>query len=415
MVKYLQLHDVSKKQVAPVLCDYVFWVLKEAEARGLQKLYFLARDGYLLKQIAEIICREKKMEITCKYLYCSRASLRMPSYHIIDREEVYDLLFVGGYHVSLKSIFDRAKVPQPERELILQECNFPDTVDLDRELSHLEIQRIRCNFEKSQRFYQIVMQNSKYVYPNTIAYFHQEGLFDQDVVGIVDSGWTGSMQRSLRHLLESDGFRGVIIGFYFGMYAKPKDTKDGEYLCWYFSNDKNKLNKILFCNNLFECFLSAPHGMTLFYRMEKTKVVPVFAPAIDGEAMAQVKEQIDGILEGAALYVKHACQSRKKSEVILHKLMACPTKDVSKIYGKFLFCDDITESYQMSLTGTSQEKELNQYILPNRIVQKFFKKSKSYAELYWPYGTIAQIKNPIKKAWYWINFFICQCLKYTVR
>lgn len=415
MMERSKLYDLSKDQVAPILCDYVYWVLNEAEANGIETLYFLSRDGYILKQIAEIICHQKKIGISCKYLYCSRASLRMPSYHIIDKVEVYDLLFVGGYHVSLKSILDRAKIPKAEWEIVLQECGYPASVNLERERSYFEIQNDRRNFEKSKRFYEIVMKNSKYAYPDTIAYFRQEGLLDQTTVGIVDSGWSGSMQRSLRQLLESAGFHGKIIGFYFGMYVQPKDIKDGEYLCWYFSKKKNKLNKILFCNNLFECFLSAPHGMTLSYRSCGAKVKPVFAPEATEKAMEQVKEQIDGILDGTTTYVNRVSTSQKRSKNILRKLMARPTQEVSQVYGRFLFCDDITESYQFALVNQLEKKALRQYVLPVRIMQKIFCKKKSFVELYWPYGMVAQVENPLARGWYWLNLFLWQWLKYTVR
>lgn len=414
MMEQSKLYDLSKNQVAPILCDYVYWVLKCAKVKGIQTLYFLARDGYVLREIAEIICKEKEINIECKYLYCSRASLRMPSYHIIDKEEVYDLLFAGGYHVTLKSIFDRAKIPKSEWKIILQESGYPVSIDLHRERSYLEIQNDRHNFEKSNRFYQIVIQNSKYAYPDTIAYFRQEGLFRQNIVGIVDSGWTGSMQRSLRQLLESAGFQGKITGFYFGMYVEPKDSKDGEYLCWYFSKKKNKLNKILFCNNLFECFLSAPHGMTLAYQRCGLKSDPVLAPPLSEKEINLVKTQILGILDGAKRNIHSLDASCKKSEVILRKLMAFPDQTTSQIYGEFLFCDDITESYQLVLVDRSQIQILKQYILPIRIACKFIRKEKPFTELYWPFGMVAQIKNPLLRGWYRFNLILWQWLKYTL-
>ena len=413
-MEHSKLYDLSKNQVAPILCDYVYWVLKCAEVRGIQTLYFLARDGYVLKQIAEIICKEKKIKIICKYLYCSRASLRMPSYHIIDKAEAYDLLFLGGYHVSLKSILDRAEIPQAERNIILQECGFPLSIDLNQERSYSEIQNYRHNFEKSNHFYQIVIQNSKQAYPETIAYFSQEGLFHQDTIGIVDSGWTGSMQRSLRQLLQSAGYQGKITGFYFGMYQEPKSSEDGEYLCWYFSSGKNRWNKILFCNNLFECFLSAPHGMTLAYQRCGLKSEPVLAPPLSEKETNLVKTQILGILDGTKKCINSLNVSCKKSEAILRKLMAFPDQITSQIYGEFLFCDDITESYQLVLVDRSQMQILKQYILPIRIACKFIRKEKSFTELYWPFGMVAQITNPLLRGWYRFNLILWQWLKYTL-
>ena len=90
----------------PILFDYVWWVLREAKAHGIRKLYFLARDGYTLKRIAETLCEQFQLDFSLEYLYCSRASLRMPCYHFIG-EEAYDQLLNYGAHPSLKSILLR--------------------------------------------------------------------------------------------------------------------------------------------------------------------------------------------------------------------------------------------------------------------------------------------------------------------
>ncbi len=63
--------------IAPLYVPFVYSILKDASERGIQKLFFLARDGYILYQIA------KKLEIEfpnieIKYIYVSRSSLYLP-------------------------------------------------------------------------------------------------------------------------------------------------------------------------------------------------------------------------------------------------------------------------------------------------------------------------------------------------
>ena len=62
-----------------LMTDYVWWILQEAEKAGIKTLYFLARDGWLLREIALAICEHYSLDIKCKYLYFSRISLRTPS------------------------------------------------------------------------------------------------------------------------------------------------------------------------------------------------------------------------------------------------------------------------------------------------------------------------------------------------
>ena len=78
-----------------------------------KKVYFLARDGYLLYKLANEICEKNNLNIDCRYLYCSRFSLRMPSYHIIG-DEAQKLLFSKGYYYTTKSVLERADLNENE-------------------------------------------------------------------------------------------------------------------------------------------------------------------------------------------------------------------------------------------------------------------------------------------------------------
>ena len=75
--------DVCRNYTAPVLLNYIWWILKEADKRKIDKLYFLARDGFIMQQIAVCLCEIFNLSIQCRYLYTSRAALRMPTYCLL--------------------------------------------------------------------------------------------------------------------------------------------------------------------------------------------------------------------------------------------------------------------------------------------------------------------------------------------
>ena len=87
--------ELCRRFSGPLLLDYVWWVLREAEKRKLRTLYFLARDGYLLYRIAQVFVSRYSLPLECRYFYCSRTSLRMPSYWFIG-EEAFDLLLCNS-------------------------------------------------------------------------------------------------------------------------------------------------------------------------------------------------------------------------------------------------------------------------------------------------------------------------------
>lgn len=66
---------------------YIDWVLRDAQKRGYEKLYFVARDGHHLKRIADAIIQQRGLNIKTKYIYASRRTWRIPSFvHEVDND-----------------------------------------------------------------------------------------------------------------------------------------------------------------------------------------------------------------------------------------------------------------------------------------------------------------------------------------
>ncbi|MBQ8146510.1 MAG: CDP-glycerol glycerophosphotransferase family protein [Clostridia bacterium] len=58
---------------------YINWVIKHALKQGTECLYFVSRDGYHLKRIADAIIEKKNYPIKTKYIYGSRKTWRIPA------------------------------------------------------------------------------------------------------------------------------------------------------------------------------------------------------------------------------------------------------------------------------------------------------------------------------------------------
>lgn len=61
---------------APILLAYVEWLLERAGQLGLDRLFFVARDGYILKKLADLLIRQRGLLLTTHYLYGSRRAWR---------------------------------------------------------------------------------------------------------------------------------------------------------------------------------------------------------------------------------------------------------------------------------------------------------------------------------------------------
>ena len=62
----------------PMLFPYVYWILEDSKKRGVENLYFIARDGFVLKVIADRIIANKSINLSTYYLIGSRVSWRDP-------------------------------------------------------------------------------------------------------------------------------------------------------------------------------------------------------------------------------------------------------------------------------------------------------------------------------------------------
>jgi predicted HAD superfamily hydrolase len=69
-------YDFGASFAGPILYNYVEWLLEQALERGFEVLYFIARDGYIPKIIADVIIKERNLPIKTKYLYGSRLAWR---------------------------------------------------------------------------------------------------------------------------------------------------------------------------------------------------------------------------------------------------------------------------------------------------------------------------------------------------
>ncbi len=62
-----------------ILVPYIYWILQVSVKKGYSRLYFIARDGFLLKKIADILIEKYHLDIQTKYIYGSRKAWRIPA------------------------------------------------------------------------------------------------------------------------------------------------------------------------------------------------------------------------------------------------------------------------------------------------------------------------------------------------
>ena len=386
------LHGISSYVVAPIIYKFVLWIIKDALRRGKKRLYFLARDGYIMHHIAEMICRERKLPLECRYLYCSRYALRSAQYFILSNKSL-DYVCLGGMNVTFEKLMDRAGLEEKEAKQTARLLGYEKKKSLG--MAYNEVKSMKPILESCSYFMEKMYQHSKEKYPLVCGYLSQEGLLDDIPYAIVDSGWTGSMQKSLQGILQSMGKNSAIEGYYFGMYEYPKDMKKENYHCYYFTPERFLRRKVYFSNSLFECICSSPEAMVIGYKSENNKYLPVFEKPDNPnkERINYHKKVIDEFTKEMLLKELLNAGDEKEgfqdvAERLLFHFMGKPTVAEAQEYGSYVFCDDVIGEKEQIVAAVLNSKEIKENFLWSKSRNMLMKKGRPIKESAWIEGSI---------------------------
>lgn len=362
---------VSSYVLGPVLGGFVRWVLFDAVKNGKKRLYFLARDGYLMYRAALIFCKELHLPIECRYLSCSRYSLRIPMFHL-DHETALSYVCRGGIDVTLLKILDRAGLTQEEKEQVIQELSLPFSPT--EFLPYASLSDIRRRLSQCDSFLAYMDGHSRQSMPNLAGYLDQEGLLEELPYAIVDSGWVGSMQQTLSDVLCLLGKKRHPEGYYFGLYEIPDHADPSKYHCYYFRPQSHLRRKVHFNNCLFEAVFTAPHGMTLSYKKEGDRYLPCYGSLSESRKQFLLRSEhfqmryIHALvleLQKTGFYKGIFSEDQAAIQKLLRQFMAMPSKSEAAVFGSLPFSDDVLDTAEQPIAAPLTESELRQnHVIP---------------------------------------------------
>lgn len=391
--KYDVICEAVRENIAPVIYSFACFIVNRAKALGIEHLYFFSRDGYTVMKAAEEICRKADISLEMSYFYCSRYSFRMAAYRFKDAS-AYDKLFGESYRMTAKTVLMRAGFEPDERMTVYEELGM-ELSDEEKLMNRNEFRDFCSRLKASPGFQRMLSEKSDKAYCLTADYIRQCGMDKYSSIGVVDLGWTGSMQLTLKRLLDSLDIKCRIMGFYLGMLEEPEESRDNLYEPWLFEGSKDCFTKAWFSQNILECICTAPHGMTVGYAKNESGIFPVFSEnENDPELVGKISDIISDYARQAAGFEYVEKKDKKNSLNKLKKLMFTPDEKTAESFGVFCFCDDVSESYH----GKLCEKVSPKTIL-NCIIRK-----KGTVRPYWFYGAVSHCSP--------LNGIICRYLYY---
>ena len=267
--------NIGYEVLGPLLYGYSKWITGAIEKLNINKIFFLAREGYLLKKAVDIV---KKSDIVTEYLYISRRSIR-PA--LLENVNSYDKL---SQIIKIK--------PTTTVEKFLKDIGLYDKkhVELFGKYHYQEDTKIHEVTNISEIFDQLKLDmqlNATQEKKNIIGYLQSKGLCNN--IAISDVGWAGTMQKSLTSIF--DKYR--IAGFYIATTNEISNIEVYPYL--------DNYEKIRPFVHLFENLFLAQHGTTLKYNYKDNRYIPILA---EYEYNQEEKEIFVKIQEGAIHFVK---------------------------------------------------------------------------------------------------------------
>ena len=343
--------NTASNVIGPIFFGFVHWVLLEAKRLGIQRLYFMARDGQILWKISQIICRKWGYDIDCQYFYGSRQTFHFPSIQQIGETE-QEWLFDRPPFFSVRLACDRVNI-QPE-EIADALTRYGLSAEMwDKNLTEQEFTALKAAFKDREAIDRIVDLAAIYR-EKAIGYFKQAGIGDGTSFAIVDSGWTGRSQRSFSQILAIGNLYppGGVPGFYFGLERRITPFSTDRLIPYFLDPDAITERRSLSSSPILELFLAADHGSTVRYEKQGDRYIPIlrseknekgikWGVSVQQQAILDFTERLTDHLQPEECEMKYFHQV---TEDLLKTFIHSPNKEEAQVFGSQPFSDQQLEN-----------------------------------------------------------------------
>lgn len=185
------------------LVPYVYWALNHALKNGREVVYFVTRDGNLLKPIADAIIKETNWPLKTKLIYGSRKSWRVPGLDFDKEGKISETVYseFGLFQTSFDSLEKFLKAGELTKEQFTK--YFPTLKNYlnMNEIAHEDVINFRNIARDNKEYNDHLLNVSKEKIKIVSKYFEQE-IDPTESFTVVEFWGRGYTQNSFRNILQ---------------------------------------------------------------------------------------------------------------------------------------------------------------------------------------------------------------------
>ena len=293
--------------LGPLVLSFVQWLSQQAAIDGIERVYFLSREGEFLQKVYDIWAKQLDTPVPSQYLVLSRRAVSVPMIHGIEEIEAIARTAYFENHVS-SFVFERYGVVLTEGEWASYERLGLLGVDRQVEVVDAKIDHLKPLLTALMPR---ILAQANAELPGVLAYLDGMGLNGDKKIALVDVGYSATIQGRLNQMLGSK-----VHGYYMvtDSRARPVAARFdvivqgcfGQYVP--FNDDATALLRQSFD---LEKLLSSDEGQIVRYSIEpgSTTVRPEVRALSRDEVRCQpIRAEIR---KGALQFVDDALSTRK--------------------------------------------------------------------------------------------------------
>lgn len=259
--------------IIPLLTSFVYNILEDAQKKGIHKLFFLARDGYILYYIAKLISQDYPY-INISYFYTSRSALYFPGLSKLTEKNFLKLLGKLSGEIIYEKLINKANI---DITSFTSDKSYYIPIQNEEDGEKLVI-----NLYRNHKFTEYLQNEHLRQKKLVLEYFKQEGLSSKTTsTAIVDIRGTRSCHEAINNILRESGYP-PTFGYYWEVIKSRKNINNaGNYYADIFGEryaDGNTfLKNIEGIGGLIEqYFCASGQARTIQYANKGNKIIPIF-------------------------------------------------------------------------------------------------------------------------------------------